>query len=34
MSGGSELGVYSRLLTYVIPYWGAFLLSMIGFALL
>ena len=33
MSRDSELGVYSRLLTYVIPYWGAFLLSMIGFLL-
>ena len=33
MMGNSELGLYSRLLTYVIPYWGAFILSMIGFLL-
>lgn len=33
MNMSSDLGIYSRLLAYVIPYWGAFLLSMIGFLL-
>ena len=33
MRGDSDLGIYSRLLAYVIPYWGAFLLSMMGFFL-
>ncbi len=29
----SDLRIYSRLLTYVVPYWGAFLLSILGFFL-
>ena len=33
MKGDSDLGIYSRLLAYVIPYWVAFLLSMMGFFL-
>ena len=33
MKRDSDLGVYSRLLAYVIPYWGAFFLSMTGFLL-
>ena len=33
MNTGSDLGIYSRLLAYVSPYWGAFLLSMVGFLL-
>ena len=33
MNMSSDIGIYSRLLAYVIPYWGAFLLSMIGFLL-
>ena len=33
MNTGSDLGIYGRLLAYVIPYGGAFFLSMIGFLL-
>ena len=30
-AGDSDLRTYSRLLAYVVPYWGAFLLSIVGF---
>lgn len=30
-SGQSDVQIYGRLLTYVTPYWAAFLLSMVGF---
>lgn len=29
----SEVKIYGRLLSYVVPYWGAFLLSIVGFAI-
>ena len=29
----SDVGIYGRLLRYVLPYWAAFLLSILGFLL-
>ena len=29
----SDAAIYGRLLSYVTPYWGAFLLSVVGFVL-
>ena len=32
-ASGSDLRIYGRLLKYVLPYWAAFLLSVVGFLL-
>ena len=32
-SSQSDLRIYGRLLSYVVPYWAAFLLSIFGFLL-